>query len=434
MADDVRRTIALLHRRAGFGLAPGELDAGVGDGVDATIDRLVDPDNHGVPPVTDPWDGLDLSLPDGLTPDATPDQRKAAQQQLRQQGLRAIDAWLTHLVTTPRPLEDWMVWFWHGHLVSGLDKVKVPAMMVQQLRTFRSLAFAPFATLLRAATVDPAMLVYLDGDTSTGTQPNENYGRELLELFSLGIGNYGEDDVKAGARALTGWTVVRRTIEARFAPARHDDAPQHYLGRDGVHDVDSVIAAVVAQPACAHFIAAKLAHAVLGPDIDDHLVDDLAAGYASSGLDTRVLVRSVLRALADGRGSDLVLAPVPWLVAAQRATGATLSSDARLRGLRAAGQLPMYPPNVAGWPSGTAWFGASTVVARYDFASALATAAPADNPVIVAARNGDVDALADALGRPEGFSDATRAALAGVHGDATSTAALALASPDLALA
>src|SRR5689334_5837592 len=175
MTDGDRSTIARLHRRAGWGLAPGELDARTADGLGATIDRLVDPDAHGVDASPDPWAGLDLTPPrPGLNP--TPAEKMQARQTERQQSEAAIGAWLDHLVSTPRPLEDWMAWFWHGHFVSGLDKVKTPLLMVQQLRTYRSLAFAPLPELLRAATTDPAMLLYLDGNTSTGSQPNENFG------------------------------------------------------------------------------------------------------------------------------------------------------------------------------------------------------------------------------------------------------------------
>ncbi|HEY2813492.1 MAG TPA: DUF1800 domain-containing protein [Acidimicrobiales bacterium] len=436
MAPPDRQVIAFLHRRAGWGLAPGELDARTNDGVSATIDRLVDPDAHGVDPAPDPWQGVDLTLPDPgtLGPNASVDQRQAARQQLRQQGLLAIEAWLDQLATTPRPLVDWMTWFWHGHFVSGLDKVKLPYLLVQQLRTFRSLALAPFPQLVKAATVDPAMLVYLDGDTSTGAQPNENYGRELLELFSLGIGNYSEDDVQAGARALTGWAVQRQAGTARFVAKRHDDAPQTYLGTNGVHDVDSVVAAVTGHPACATFITTKLAKAILGPTVAPDLVGQLTQQFTASGLDTKVLVRAILEAGAAGGGVGSVNQPVPWLVSAQRATGATFPARKRLSSLRDAGQLPLYPPNVAGWPTGTTWFGASTTVARYDMAAAMVGSVAGDNPAFVAARNFDVDALADTLGRPEGFAPATRTALAQVKGDGRAVLALALSSPDLALA
>jgi uncharacterized protein (DUF1800 family) len=286
---------------------------------------------------------------------------------------------------------------------------------------------------VRAATTDAAMLLYLDGGTSTGSQPNENYGRELLELFMLGLGKYSEADVQAGAKALTGWTIDRRTGRSIFVASRHDNGAQRYLGVDGIHDVDSVVGAVTAHEACAPFVAGKLARTILGPSIDDALVQELAATFAASGLDTRVLVRAILEAAASGRVQPAFVQPVPWLVAAQRATGSTLAGRSRLASLRAAGQVPMVPPSVAGWPLGSAWLGASTMVARYNMATALAASTPTGNPALMAATAFDVDALADSVARPEGFGGATAAALAQVRADPRAVLTLALASPELSL-
>jgi uncharacterized protein (DUF1800 family) len=180
-------------------------------------------------------------------------------------------------------------------------------------------------------------------------------------------------------------------------------------------------------------VATKLARTILGTDVHQGVLDELTHTFAASGLDTRVLARGVLQAAADGHAAGAVTAPVPWLVAAQRATGATLAPRARLANLRAAGQVPMMPPNVAGWPIGTAWFGASTVVARADMASALVASVPDDNLALAAAARFDLAALADALGRPDGFAAATAAALAEVKSDPRAVLALALSSPELSL-
>src|SRR5262249_14058836 len=191
----------------------------------------------------------------------------------------------------------------------------------------------------------------------------------------------------------------------------------------GGHDVDTVLDAVTNHPKCPQFIAEKLATAILGQDVDQGLVDQFASDFAASKLDTAVLVRSILEAGVAGHGVDAVTEPVPWLVAAQRATGAQLPAEQRLRGLRAAGQLPLYPPNVAGWPRGPTWFGASTVVARYDLAGEIADNTPASNAASAAARSFDLDALADALGHPNGFSATTKTALSQVKGNGRSVLA-----------
>lgn len=418
---DDRSAVAWLHRRIGFGLAPGELDALAALGAGTVLDRLLDPDAHGVPVAPDPWADLDLSGFDPAT--ATREQRVAP-----------IGAWLVAMATTPRPLEEWMRWFWHGHLVSTLRVVKHPALMVGQLRLFGERGLGDLHGLLRAVTVDPAMLLYLDGATNQRGAINENYGRELLELFALGIGAYGEADVRAGATALTGWTVERGTGAARFVARRHDDTPQAYLGRTGVHDVDTVVDAVVGHPACAPFVAGRLARAVLGPDVDAGLVDRLGRDFASSGLQLRPLVRSVLEAGLDGAGGPVVQAPVPWMTSMVRATAAPVVAAVTAAGrrLEPAGQVPMMAPSVAGWPGGRSWLSSSATIARLDMAAAVAAAAPATSPALVAAGRADHPALAAALGRPEGFAEGTVAGLRqAAPAGARTVLAVAMAAPDV---
>jgi len=281
------------------------------------------------------------------------------------------------------------------------------------------------------------MLVYLDGVKNKKDAVNENYGRELLELFGLGIGNYTEDDVRAGAEALTGWMVDRATGGARFLPRQHDDAAKNYLGRTGVHDVDTVVDAVVGHQACPVFITRKLGHAILGPDADAGLLDRLAAEFKASGLQIKPLVRSLLEAGLDGASAPMVMAPVPWLTGAIRALG--VDADRAIQGVSAglvpAGQLPLDAPNVAGWPGGRNWLTSSATVARFNMASGLSGLASRDSTVMKAAGAGDLRLLADALGHPEGFGDATRSALGQVHsGGASSVLTIALSSPELVLA
>jgi uncharacterized protein (DUF1800 family) len=423
-----REKIAWLYRRVGFGLAPGQLDELEARGVDAVLDQLVDPAGNGVAAATDPWADVDFSA---FEVGGGPANRELI--------ARGIGGWLRAMVVTPRPLEEWMRWFWHGHFVSTLPVVKYPGLLAQQLRTFGELAMGAFPDLVRAATVDPAMLLYLDGVSSQRGAVNENYSRELLELFTLGIGNYTEADVRAGAVALTGWRVVRETGASAFVPDRHDDTPQRYLGVRGVHDVDSVVDAVVSQDACAAFVVGELARAILGPDLDQALLDRLATGFRNDELRVRPLVRAVLEEGLERDRTPVVQPPVPWLVSALKATGADPAMVLPVAGqrLQPAGQLPWFAPNVSGWPSGRAWLGASATVARTNMAVDVAQAAPVDAPAMRAAAAGDLDDLADALGHPEGFSEPTRDALAGLGsggGNAPAVLAVALASPDLVLA
>ncbi len=410
-----RDAVAWLHRRVGFGLPPDLLRAAVARGPLAELDRLLDPAGLGAPPADDPWD-------DSLLPYDPRD---------RQSRKYAVAQWVHTMTVTEQPLVDRMAWLWHGHFVSAIDKVRVARLMVDQIRLFRSLGLGAFDALVRAVTIDPAMLVYLDLRTSTGRAPNENYARELMELFTLGEGAYTEADVKAGALALTGWT-LRKEGDVRFAPRLHDDSPQHYLGSDGVHDLDGVIAALTAHPQLPRFVANLFAEEFLGTAPFD-VIDRLAAAFADADFDVRSLVRAVVLEGLNGASAPVVLAPVPWLVGAVRVTGSAAALRDTVGLLQEAGQLPMLPPNVAGWPGGTAWFAASSLVARLNLASVVADATPAGE-VLAAAEHDDVSVLADALGLPStGFAgpsaDALRSAPAG-----RDRLAIALATPEFLIA
>lgn len=403
-----RDAVTWLHRRAGFGLSPAQLDEAVARGPAAELQQLLD---AGSAELTDPWDDEQLPL-DPFDQDAR---------------LYAINTWMDTMVSADRPLVERVAWFWHGHFVSGLDKVRVARLMVDQVRLFRSTGLGSFAELLRSVTIDPAMMVYLDLRTSTGSAPNENYAREVLELFTLGVGTYTEADVQAGAGALTGWQYFRD--EVRFAPRQHDDTPQQFLGVDGVHDLDTVVAAIMAHAAMPGFVAAAVAADLLGTT-DPAVVDPLAASFTASNFDVRELVRATLQAGLDGASEPVVVGPLPWMVRALRVTGASLRTRERLRLLRAAGHLPMLPPNVAGWPGGAAWFASSSLVARSNLAAVIAGATPPDAEAMSAAQGDDLDRLATALGMDSaGFSSATADVLAGASPGAPRLA-LALASPE----
>ncbi|MDP2293603.1 MAG: DUF1800 family protein [Actinomycetota bacterium] len=388
-----RDAVACLHRRAGFGLASAEMREAVGRGAAAELDRLLDPQGAGGLPA-DLWN-------DALLPSDPRDRASKS---------HAIGQWVDGMVASEQPAVERVAWMWHGHFVSALDKVRVARLMVEQARLFRSAGLGSFRELLRAVTLDPAMLIYLDLRTSTGSEPNENYARELLELFTLGEGRYTEADVQAGARALTGWTFYDLDGGVKFAPRRHDDTPREFLGVDGVHDLDTVLDAVLAHDELAPFIARTVAAELLG-STDDALVAGLAEGFAAGGFDVRSLVRSALQAGLAGGSAPVVLGPVPWFVCARRVTGAQPPMKDVLPLLRSTGQLPMLPPNVAGWPGGPAWFGASSLVARANLAASVAAATP-DGEVLAAAQGDDGDLLADVLGLPSvGFGDDSLAAL-----------------------
>lgn len=429
-SQSIRSQVAWLHRRCGVGLAPGELDAATARGTQAEADRLLNPDANGVPADPDPWAGSKYS---------TDPREKGGGSNRRAEVLDAAGRWIDSMVHANRPLAARLGWFWHGHFATSVQKVHATGLMIGQFRTQRAGAFGTFPDLLRTMTVDPAMLIWLDGRKSTGRNPNENYGREMMELFSLGLGNYAESDVQADAKALTGWSVTPAG-EAAFLARRHDDSPQTYLGRPGVHDVDTVISAVAANPAMATFIAGKIVGAFLGPDADPAAATTAAQAFTASGFDLNALYQSVVTQGIAGTSKwpPVVVDPVTWWVQARRATGANVPPQEWTALLVEAGQFPMVPPNVGGWPGGNAWLSTSTTAARYELAGHLAEATDPSAPPRAAAAAGDWARLADTLGRPEGFGPATVSALVastsagGAPGVAPLT--IALASPELTLA
>ena len=411
--------IAWLARRAGWGLAPGELDALR----DAPTDDVISHFLAGRGPAPDPWADMELAV--------ETDQPLPV-------FAAAIQRWLDHFASTTEPAADRMTWLWHDHFAVSARVVRSPLAVVEHMRLLRTHALGNFRDLLRAVTTDAAMLVFLDGAQSTGDAPNENYGRELLELYSVGFDAYTEADVRAASIALTGWTINRRQRAVRFVPRRHDDTPQTLLGRPGVRDVDTVVDAVVSNPACAPFITGKIAASLLGPGVDPAVTAPLSTAFAAD-LEIRPLLDGLMRLGLDGVGGEVVDDPVTWLVAAARAldTGATPVGVIRM--LEAMGQVPAAPPNVGGFPPPSAYLSASTTAARVSVAGQLAQRAREGNPAHDAARAGDLDALAMALGRPDGFGPTTAAALAAVDeatpaSTAVARLTLALVAPELVIA
>lgn len=411
-------TVAWLHRRAGFGRHPDQLDEDAAVGVDAALAALMTaPDDQ-----PDPWEGLELDPQNGGRGEA-------------------IRAWVTHMLDTTSPYVDRRTWMLHGWLVSGMDKTR-PAMMVDQIRLLRAHGGESFSALLRSVTTDRAMLVYLDGRASTAVAPNENFGRELLELFALGIGPapdgsqqpYTEDDVVAASRALTGWSFRNGDTEARFIPGRHDDTPQTLLGVDGVHDVDGVIAAVAAHPEHPKFVANRLVAEFVGDPTDptlDGLVDELADLYLAEQMRLDPVISAAVRVALDGRSTPIVSAPIPWMLASARALGLHRRAvlTAARESIRNMGQTPLFPPSVAGWPGGTAWLTTSSLIARTNLADRLVAEADDSEPLVIAADDGDIDRIASLLGQREPFGPTTAEAIRGASSPRAGLT-LALISPE----
>lgn len=238
MADrDTRSRVALLLRRAGFGASPSELERYVKLGIDGTIDELLHPER-----VAEDFDGLLEGLQGHL---------------IDLQNIEDVQTWwLYRMVRSRRPLVEKLTLFWHGHFAVANAKVTNPGAMHNHLATLREHGLGSYRELLVHVSRDPAMLIWLDGATNRKNAPNENYGRELLELYTLGIGHYTEEDVASAARAFTGWNLQDHAFF--FNRNQHDFGPKTFLGQTGPFDGSDIIDAVVGRPATAERICRKL--------------------------------------------------------------------------------------------------------------------------------------------------------------------------------
>ncbi len=413
---DDRSLIARAWRRGGFGALGGTLEADIANGTAGVRAKLLTPDVAAVPPAPALW-----------TADATvlPEEPNTKRKEV---AYAAIDEWLEHMVASPRTHTEWLTWFWHGHFVVAQPEVRNPQFMIDNVLLLREMGSGRFAPLVTAVAKDPAMLLYLDGNDNQAAAPNENFSRELLELFTLGIGTYTEDDVDSGASALTGWKIDRNTRKTRMFSDRHDGADQPYLGVE-VNDLDGVVEAVIAQPSLAPYIAGRLARQIIGPNPPPDVVDAAADAFRTSDFEVSAMVAVLVDALLAGADTGpVVLAPVPWYVAARRATGSTPGKDVRGM-LNSCGQLPWFCPSVAGWPFHDRWGTSSTHVGRFNLAAVIAEQTAPESPAFVAAEAADNGGLSLALGLPEDFSAASWASITRLD-DTRGRLTLALVSPE----
>ena len=284
-----------------------------------------------------------LAAPD-WTRDATPTgkryqdldvEERRQRRELEQQRVFALRGWwLQQMTVTNSPLTERMTLFWHNHFATSFQKVQVAQLMYRQNTMLREHALGNFATLLREVSRDPAMLIYLDNANSRKGTPNENFARELMELFTLGEGHYSEQDVKDAARAFTGWSVERDTGEFKLRPPLHDNDEKTVLGRSGRLDGDAVIDILLAQPACAEFIVTKLWREFVSPEPDKAEVTRIAQRFRESRYDLKVALRELLLTPAfwDERNrAHLVKSPVEMAVGALKQFNISTTDAAAIR-------------------------------------------------------------------------------------------------------
>ena len=379
MADKELALMAHLMRRAGFGATRDELEERVAKGYEATVEELVDPETFGVPSVD--RDLLFRYYPSIEIP-SSPGNGKSNL--------------AYYLVATKRPLEEKMAFFWHSVFATGNSKVDNPTELVRQIDMFRERGLGNYRTLLVELAKNPAMLFWLDNNESHKDAPNENWGRELLELFSMGVGNYSEQDVFECSRAFTGWTVSRKIPRFPYGrfywsfeynPGDHDDSEKVFLGHQGPFNGEDIIDIVVKQPATARFIARHLYNFFVAdesqvpawqhtPPRDPAAIDMIADAFTSSGYD----MRSTMRVLFNSqffKNEDVwwakVKSPVELVIGTLRLVGDWATPRPGLQAVaddcEYMGQELLNPPSVEGWHTGTEWIDSGALVSRINYAA-----------------------------------------------------------------
>ncbi len=315
------------------------------------------------------------------------EERRAFLRDQRQKGVELRSWWLGEMLATPSPLTEKMVLFWHNHFVSSLQKVRWTPLMYRQHMLLRKHALGHFGDFLHDIAKDPAMVIYLDSASNRKGHPNENFAREVMELFTLGEGKYAEADIREAARAFTGWGIDQDTAEFVFRAAAHDDGVKIVLGRSGAFDGDAVLDILLEQPQTAELIVAKLWREFVSPHPDRKEVTRIARIFREQ----RYSIKAALRALlvsdafyAPEHRAALIKSPVELIVGTLRQFGFETGASTPLVAVsRRLGQDLFAPPNVKGWPGGEVWINSSTLLARKQLLDRLFRAPePAAAPIV----------------------------------------------------
>ena len=372
--------MAHLMRRAGFGAAREELEEKAARGYENVVEDLLHP-----------TDGNRENLPDDLIRRYHVDQSE----------LRQLDGagayWMYQMITTNHPLEEKVALFWHGLFATGYSKLNQARALLNQIDMFKRTGFGSFRDVLIELSRDPAMIIWLDNNENHSGAINENYGRELLELFSLGIGNYSEDDIKEASRAFTGWTLKnaeymsmramkdsiwpygRIAWHFEFRESDHDTGEKEFLGERGVFGGDEIVDIICKQDATARFVCTRLFQFFAADEVDEEgeaVIEQMMASYFESDYE----IRSVLRTLfnseyfkSNSARYARVKAPVETVVGAVKLAGSyrepTLGVNQLANQAFYMGQGLLQPPTVEGWHEGVEWIDSGSLVERVNFAA-----------------------------------------------------------------
>ena len=417
-----------LFHRFGFGPRPGEYAQALKDGVNVTRTKITTAPatQTTISPIALPVITDLGKRPEPNTPEVVPF-ALAMRSQEQQMGLW----WLDMMALSDHGLTERMTWFWHGHWATSIQKLNYALPMYKQNQIFRTHALGNFNTMTKAMLNDGALQFWLDGQDNTAKAPNENLGRELMELFVLGVNRYSEDDVKAISRALTGYQVGRSSGVVTINPSRRDTKPVTLLGTTASFTGDSLADFLVARDDCATFIAERLWYRFISS------TEVMPASFkAKNAFATRDMAATIQVMATDPSMSNekfaMVKSPVEWFISACRAlelTPSALKTPAQLNNhLDKLGQVPFNPPNVGGWPAGEAWLSSATAQYRLAFAEWLIKQSSL-SALQQIPRDARVLKSADWLGVPE-WSARTQSALRTALDDPAQFALLALCSPE----
>ena len=354
LTDDVK--LRHLLRRAGFGASATEFEQYRQLGLSRTIDRLLN------------YEGVDNGALEARL------KRLHLNMNVRGDLERW---WLLRMIYTARPLEEKMTLFWHGLLTSAISKVGRAEPMYVQNQFLRASGLGSFADILKGISKDPAMMVWLDLQTNRKGHANENYARELMELFSMGVGHYTEQDVRESARAFTGWAVRRKALgpkefhfESVFLPRQHDEGSKTFLGHTGNFNGDDVVDIIVQQPATADYLARRLFAFFAYPNPTDDVLKPLVDAYTASHYSIKAMLRALFTSeafYAPRAYRSLIKSPAELVAGTARVLGADVDGRGLPQMMVQMGQELFNPPNVAGWPGGAAWLTSGTWLARLNF-------------------------------------------------------------------
>ncbi len=349
------KKVGHLYRRAGFAATGIELEAGLRSGPQNTIDGL-----RKGGPGQEEFDRLTAPL------------AKSAAKANSAQEARAW--WLYRMLYTPHPLREKLTLFWHNHFATSNAKVQNVGFMIGQYQLMQRHALGSFRTMLLEMSKDPAMMVWLDTRLSKKGKPNENYAREVMELFSLGIGHYTEQDIREAARAFTGWDIANG--KAVFNPSQHDDGEKIVLGRIGKWTADDIIRLCLEQKAAPYFIAGKLYRFLISETVPatPELLEPLADQLRKSDYNISGLVETILRSnlfFSPQVYRTRIKSPVDFILGIVRPLEGRIGTSALAIALQELGQDLFHPPSVKGWDGGPAWLNAQTLLVRQNLALAL---------------------------------------------------------------